>query len=135
MSAIGILTNPNQEIPEGSHHYYDCTLEDQGTAIQFAAITAIEGWLDDAVSGTVINSRTAVNLLNLNDGVLSSGAGGVANFRWNLTDLDAKIVDTTRTVEEHRITLRFTYTRSGLSAGKLTRKVLYRVVNLERITS
>lgn len=134
--AVRLFSDKASEVPEGSHHYYECNLADRGVAIQLAAITAVEGWLYDVETNTIINNRTGVSLLNANDGQVIDDpeTPGQALFRWNLTDADAKIVTASNLVEQHRIELRFTYTRSGMSAGKLTRKILYPVVNLEAIT-
>lgn len=134
---VRVFSEKASHIPEGSHHYYECTLADRGVVIQLAAITAIEGWLHDVDTNIVINGRSAVNLLNANDGQVMDDPDtpGQALFLWNLTDADAKIVTASNTVEQHRITLRFVYTRAGLTPGILTRKVLYPVVNMEAIAS
>lgn len=134
--AVRRFNDRASEVPEGSHHYYECNLADRGVAIQWTAITAVQGWLYDVDTGTVINSRDGVNLLNANDGQVIDDpeTPGQALFRWNLTDSDARIITASNLVEQHLIELRFTYNRSGLSAGKLTRKVFYPVVNVRAIS-
>ena len=120
MPAIKIFTGRHTEVPEGSSHYYECTLEDRDGPIQVAAVTAIVGWLDDNDTGTAINGKTAVDLLNANQGTLVDGGAGVAKFTWALDYDDALIVTVANTSEFHRITLKFTYARSGLPNGTLT---------------
>ena len=120
------LVGDSYRIPSGASHYFECTLEDRGVAIQVAAITDIRGWLDNN-AGIIINGRSDVNLLNANGGVLSDLGDGTAKFTWNLDPADAAIVDPAKTVERHRIRLQFTYARVGLAAGVLPHRVLYDV--------
>jgi hypothetical protein len=134
MPAIKIFSGEDTEVPEGSSHYYECTLEDRGVAIQLAAITAIVASLDDLATGTPINSKTTQNVLNANQGTLVDAGGGVGQFTWALNRGDALVVDASKPSEQHRITLEFTYTRAGLPPGTLTHEVIYRVRNLARIS-
>lgn len=134
MPAIKVFTGEDNEVPEGSTHEFECTLVDQGVAIQLAAIVAVRGWLDDHTTGTAINSRTDVDLKNAGGGVLVDAGGGVGKFTWYLTAADAAILDPAKVAESHRLTLKFTFNRTGgLSAGTLTHEVVYRVRNLARI--
>lgn len=134
MPAVKIFTGENTAVPEGTEHEYECTLVDRKqVAVQFAALTAIWAWLDDHDTNTPINTRIRQNVLNQNGGVVTAGAGGVAVFTLGLDAADALIVNRTKDDEQHRLTLEFTYNRAGGGIGTLTHKVLYRVVNLERI--
>ncbi|WP_291988332.1 hypothetical protein [Luteitalea sp.] len=124
-------------IYEGSSHRYRCEMEDEDSAvIVAAAITDVRGWLDDDESGVTINSRANVSLLGANGGsVVTETIAGVprAVFYWYLTSADAAIVSSADvSSEDHRLTLKFTYTRSGGGSGLLTHRARYPVVALER---
>jgi hypothetical protein len=131
---IKIFTADNTKVPEGSTHEYSCEFEDQsGAPIALSAILSMTAWLHDRETKTVIN-RQAQNVKDANGGVLSAGTGGRAVFTLTLDPVDARIVNRSLEDEQHRLTLKATWTRGGaLADGALTHKVLYRVVNLEVI--
>jgi hypothetical protein len=142
MAAVTVFQGENTLVPEGTSHEYSCTLaEANGTAIQLAAITAVTGWLDDVLTNTTINGRQAVNLKDTGGGTLADAGSGVGLFTWVLGAADAAIVSPQppRTsavddqTEQHRLTLKFAYTRVGGGAGALTHEVLYRVRRMARI--
>jgi hypothetical protein len=133
MPAITIFDTAVTEVPEGSNHEYQCTLVDLGVPIQLAAITAVRFWLDDLETGVALNSRTNIDPIAGAIGVLSDAGGGVGAFLLKLTGADATIADATKVSEQHRLTLKFTYTRVGGGTGTLTHEVIYRVRNLARI--
>jgi hypothetical protein len=129
-------------VGEGTSHHYRCTLaEEDGSPIQLAAITAVRGWLDDESSGNTINGRLN-DLFNQNGGSVVDGATltppetGKAVFFWRFTPADAVIVSSSLAVgqrEWHRITLQFTYTKTGGGTGQLTKQVHYPVQSFARI--
>lgn len=134
MPAIKIFADENTKVPEGTEHEYECTLVDRKqAAVQYGAISAIWLWLDDHETNTPINKRTRQNVLNTNGGTVTAGTSGEAVFTLGLDAADALVVNRAKPEEQHRLTLEFTYTRAGGGVGTLTHKVLYRVVNLERI--
>lgn len=134
MAAIKIFADENSKVPEGTEHEYECTLVDRRqAAVQFGALLAIEAWLDDHDTHTPINKRIAQDVLNANGGAVAAGTDGEAVFTLGLDAADALVVNRVKPDEQHRLTLEFTYTRAGGGVGTLTHKVLYRVVNLERI--
>jgi len=120
-------------IYEGSSHRYRCEMTDEdGSAIVLAAISEIRGWLDDVASGYTINSRANVSLLDTNGGSLVTESGR-AVFYWYLGSADAPIVSTEAVASElHRVTLKFTYTRTVGGPGLLTHRATYPVYALER---
>ena len=107
---------------------YTATIKDQtGTAIPAASMTALTLTLEDVGSGTILNSRTAQNILNANNVTVS--AGGV--MVWTMQPADNAIVSTTAahgSTETHRATFKVSY-GSGLTAY-IVRD--FRVVALDR---
>jgi len=79
--------------------------DEAGVAIPAADLATAKIWLYDHL-GTVINSRTAVNILNTGPGVIT--AGGVLTL--TLAPLDNPIVGTgTETVERHLLIIEWTW--------------------------
>lgn len=136
MSATKIFTGDDSLVPEGTTHVYECTLVDEsGVPIQLTAVLQVEAWLHDVVTSTPIN-RIGQDVKNANGGVLADAGAGVARFTLTLDPVDARIVNRGLADEQHRLTLRFAYFRgTGLTNGGLTRRVLYRVANLEALNS
>ncbi|MGE0362777.1 MAG: hypothetical protein AB7R67_18840 [Vicinamibacterales bacterium] len=132
-----LFIDEDSRVPEGTSHRYVCRLaEEDGSAIQVGAISAIAGWLDDP-QGATINSRANVNLLGAGGGSVADVGGGVAEFTWQLEPADAVISAVGQaadvTYERHQITLKFTYTKVGGGTGQLTKRVRYDVESFERI--
>lgn len=132
MSAYKVFEGLENHVPEGTSHEYACTCaEANGTSIALGAISGILCWLDDVETNTTINSRASQNVLGANGGTLTNQAG-VGLFTLALSATDAVLVGSGPT-ELHRLTLKFTYTRTGGGTGTITRRVFYRVANIERI--
>jgi len=132
-----VLVAEDDRVGEGTSHRYVCRLaEEDGTALQASAITAIVGWLDDPL-GATINSRSAVNLNGASGGSVADVGAGVAEFTWQFEPADAVISVAGQAagvaIERHRITLKFTYNKAGGGTGQITRRVYYDVESLERI--
>ena len=126
-----ILEGEDNLVPEGTSHRYRADLVDEdGVAIQVAAITAITGWLKVHATNAVVNGRNAVNLLNVNGGSLVDVGGGVLRFFWQFDPADAVVVGSDQ-LERHRITVRFAYTKTSGGPGQLTKRTLYDVQALE----
>lgn len=132
-----LIIGDDHRVPEGTSHRYVCTLaEEDGSAIQLLAVTAVRGWLDDP-QGAAINNRTNVDLFGTNGGSLADIGGGVAEFTWKLDPADAVISAVGQQngvpMERHQITLKFTYNKVGGGVGQLTKRVRYDVESFERI--
>lgn len=130
-----ILLDPVYE--GGSHRYRGLLDDEDGSAIQLAAITDIRGWLDDDETGVTINGRANVPLLGQNGGALvTEVVAGVSRavFYWYLTSADAPIVSPANVTQEiHRITLKFTYTRpASAGSGLLPHVTKYPIIAVAR---
>ena len=140
MAAQTIFTGEDTVVPEGTSHEYACRfVEASGAVLELAAITSIALWLDDVRTGTAINSRTNVDVLDDNGGTLEDDADG-ALFTMSFDPADAVIVTQPPSgppvpprVEQHRITLKVGYNKTGGGTGQLTHEVLYRVRSFPRI--
>ena len=130
-----ILTPP---VSEGTSHEYACTFREANSAnspLTKAAISSIKLWLDDARTGTAINSRTNLEVFDASIGSVVD-VDGEAVLTLKFTAADAKIVATAAVLSErHRITLQVTYTKVGGGTGHLTHRAYYDVVSLERISA
>lgn len=114
---------PNDAINEQSSARYTCTLTDiAGTTIADGAVSAIVATLVDAEDGTVINSRSAQSVLNVNGGTLSSG---VLTLVLSTSDTIAR---GRRALQARRLTIKVTY-----SAGVLTHEIGFFVRSLSEI--
>src|SRR5574341_857594 len=80
-------------------------VDEAGTAIPAADLSTVKMWLYDE-AGTVINSRTAVNILNAGPGAVDSGG----NLVLTLTAADNPIVSTQSTnLERHLLVIEWTW--------------------------
>jgi hypothetical protein len=131
-------------VDEKSDAEYECTFIDAaGGALNAAAITAITATLKDVPTDAVINSRDAQNVRNINGGTLAADG----KFTLQLGELDNILVGTPpaadvfesgwkrtgEALEEHRLTLRVTYTKAGGGTGKLNHEVRFFVQSLEDV--
>lgn len=120
MTTIG----PDQAITERSSAQYRCTFTDlTGATITGAAITAITASLYDH-DGTVINSRTAQNVLGANGGALTGSA-----FALTLGALDTVAVGT-REMQPRTLVLRVTF-----DTGVITHEVRFHVRNVGTVAN
>jgi hypothetical protein len=107
-------------IPERTSHRYTGTFVDAtGTAIPAASIVSITATLRDVTSDTIINGRSAQNVLNANGGVLNPTTGV---FTLSLTPDDAPILAGGLRRQKRLLTLHVTYTD-----GELYHEVIYYV--------
>lgn len=112
-------------INEQSTAQYACTLTDEtGAAIDSGAVTGIVATLKDAADDTVINARSAQDVLGVNGGTL--GASGA--FALVLSTLDT-IARGTAPLQLRRLTFKVTYT-----TGVLTHEVCFYVRSLADIS-
>ena len=94
---MGPTTLQEYELFEGSSGKLTFTITDEdGVVIPAASIVSAVLTLKDKQTGTIINSRTAQNILNAN-GVTISSAGVLV---WEISYLDTAMVGTDRS-EEH----------------------------------
>lgn len=123
-------------VPKGTSHELAFTFEEANAAaspLQTAAISSIKLWLDDAESGTTINSRQDLEVKNASIGTLAD-VSGVATLTLAFEPGDAAIVGAPAPAKErHRVTLKVSYTRTGGGAAQLTHRAYYDVTSLERI--
>jgi hypothetical protein len=105
---------------------YTGTLTDEsGAAVSGSALTAATLTLFDDVTGTVINSRNAQNVLNAN-GVTIDNFGALT---WVMAPADNTIVKSGLSVERHRAVFTFTW-----GAGKqLVHEVVIAVTNIRMV--
>lgn len=104
-------------------------VDEDGVGIPATALTAVTYTLYDYSSGSIINSRNGVNMLNANGGTVSSVSGSEGNFVIPITVLDSVIVDTTKLSEIHVALVRFT-TADSAGSGELR----FTVQNVKKIT-
>ena len=90
----------------GTTGTYSVVLKDQtGTRIPDTAFSAITLTLVDEESATVLNTRSAQDVLNLNDCTINA----VGEFVWHIQTADTPTVDATKRVEYHRAIFRFVF--------------------------
>lgn len=112
-------------VNEGTTARYACTLTDHtGAAIDSAAVSAIVATLKDANDETVINSRNAQSVLNVNGGTMGSAGA----FALVLSSLDT-IARGTAALQPRRLTLKVTFT-----TGVVTHEISYFVRSLADIS-
>jgi len=96
-----VLTRAQRRVNEATTDLYEAVIEDEnGDAIAAASLTTLTLTLWDKLTGTVINSRNAQNVLNTN-GVTVDASG---NLVWTMTPADNALTGTTLTngqIEEH----------------------------------
>lgn len=127
MAIQTVLTN---KIPEQTTPKITAVIKDEnGTAIPASSLDTLTLDLynqSDAPTFTVINLRSAQNVLNAN-GVTVDASG---NLTWQMVTADNVIIDSTLKTEKHRAVFNWTY-----SAGAKTGRHIIdlTVVNLEKI--
>lgn len=89
--------------------YRASLLDDNGNGIPAASVASMTLDWTDKTTGTVINGRSAQNVLNAN-GVTLDGAG---NLAWTLSTLDTILVTAANTREVHRALFRWTLVAGG----------------------
>jgi len=92
-------------------------LDNAGAVIPVANLSALTMTLRDARSGSIVNSRSAQNVLNSN-GVTVNSSGALV---WTIAILDTTLLDATLESEEHAAEILFT-TTSGLK-GKIVHRL------------
>ena len=115
--------------PEGSTSLISGTLVDEtGAALGSSQLTAFTMTLYAVIDGLpIINSRSAVNILNAGPGTISAGGA------WTITlaPEDNDIVSTSAPADEtHRLLLEWTYS-AGAKKGKC--EIEFRVRNLDKV--
>ncbi len=112
--------------PEASTAILTGTIRDgAGNAVPAASLTTLALTLFDRATGTVINSRNAVSILNTNGGTVTSG--GVLTL--TLSPSDMALVSQSAAQETHVAFLRWTY-NAGADAGE--QEVVFTVTNLAK---
>ncbi len=129
MASRARFTVPD-EIPERTSWTYSARLVDgQGQAIPRAAINTLllTLYLDNGAK-PIINNVTAVNILNVDRGVVGETDG---SLRINFRPDDSQIIDDTATTEVHVALVRCTYNGAQ---DAFSREIGYKVRNLARLT-
>lgn len=104
-------------------------VDEDGVGIPATSLVTFTYTLYDYSSGSIINSRSAVNMLNANGGTVSSAVGEEGNFVIPVAVLDSVIVDTTKQSEVHVALVRFT-TADSAGSGELR----FTLKNVKKIT-
>lgn len=106
---------------------YSATLYDQaGAVVPASTLATLTLTLYDVATGTIINSRNAQNVLNLN-GVTISEAGAVV---WTMLPADNQIVTASRTYELHRAVFVATWDTTKSAVHEIT----IRVKNIQKVS-
>lgn len=85
--------------PEASNAQYTAYLKDEtGVAVELADISALTLTLRDKLTRTIINSRTAQNVLNTNNVTVHATSGLVT---WSIQALDVTPVNRNQPYAEH----------------------------------
>lgn len=112
-------------VPEKSTYLYDTLIDDPtGLPLDPGSVSSIRMWLRDLTSDTIVNSRSDVEVLNQNGGVLTTG-----RFTFQFTSDDTAYVWTGSltlprgTAEKRALTLDFHL----IGAGRVTHKVTFYV--------
>jgi hypothetical protein len=93
-------------VTERTSAEYTCTLQDEdSTAVPGSTLTALTLSLIDVATGTVLNSRTAQNVLNANNVTVSE----LGVLVWALQPADNAIIDSRRATERHQAIFRATW--------------------------
>lgn len=94
----------------GTSGLFSGTLRDAaGVAIPLANINSATLTLRDGSSGTIVNSRDAQNVLNLNSVTIHATSGAIS---WSILPADTTLVGTTGETEEHVATFTITFETS-----------------------
>lgn len=119
------------EVLEGSSATWTGYLRDAaGVAIASADIVALTITLYDRLTDTIINSRTAQDILNANNVTVHATSGLIT---WEVQPADNVIVGTslkTNKSEEHVALIECTYDTSK----KLKKEIKIKVVNLNKVS-
>jgi hypothetical protein len=95
-----------------------------------AAIVSILATLKTATTGVVINERLDQDVLDDNDGTVA--LNGTLTLRLSGLN-DMIIVDSTQSLEQHRLTLVVTYNKTGGGTDQITQEILFWVKNSAEI--
>jgi len=127
---MAIQTVLTDKIPEQTTPKITAVIKDEnGVAIPGTSLDTLTldfYNLSDGPTFAVINSRTAQNVLNLND--VTVDASG--NLIWQMVPADNAVIDATLKTENHRAVFNWTYS-SGAKTGRHI--IDLTVVNLEKI--
>lgn len=115
-------------LKEKTTHVYTATIKDEnGTVVPAASLTTLTLTLYAKQSGTIINSRSAQNILNANNVTVNSS--GV--LTWTMQPDDNAIVNSALLTESHIALFEWTYS-SGSKYGKHEIELV--VSNLTKVT-
>ena len=90
----------------GTFLYSGTLLDENGAPVTLAALTAFTMDLVDKATGTVLNSRTAVDILNTNGGTFHATTGA---FTFRFQAADNVIVTDAKQTERHIATFHATW--------------------------
>lgn len=121
-----IAGDDGKGINEQTSGRYSCQLVDEN-GLGFGGVVSLSLTLFDKNTLTIINNRSAQDVLNTNNVVFDTATGILT---WDLQPADNAIVDDTRRVEEHRA--RFTAKWSG-SSKQVNDEIVLKVINLRRL--
>jgi hypothetical protein len=117
-----------QEVAELSSALLTWTLEDEtGAPVILTNLATLTWTLTNEATGLTINSRTGVNIKNLNGGTVHATTGACTLV---LTPNDNALIDPTRSSERHIAFLKGTYNGG---AGVVEKEIVYTVRSLVQV--
>ena len=114
---------------EQTTHVLSATmLDENGTPIPASSAASCTLTLYETASETIINSRSATNILNTNGG--SWDVNGL--WKYTLTAADNAIINTAVAEETHTALITYTYSSNPVMTGR--HLIVFRVRNLSKVT-
>jgi hypothetical protein len=124
-----------------SPDYYATLVDPTGALVPGSLLTTLTLTLYDVVSGSVLNSRNAQNVLNLNDVTVYNTAQSVTlsggtvvsfNLWWAMRAADNVILGT-RELERHVALFTATWTDANNKPRQLEHEIVILVTNLQKV--
>lgn len=115
-------------VKERTTAVYRATIQDEtGAALGAALLTTLTLTLYDEQTGTILNARSAQNVLNANNVVVD--ANGV--LTWTMQPADNALVTSTQVVERHIALFTFTWS-GGTKTGRW--EAAFTIANLGQVS-
>lgn len=110
MSNPVTLRGSDDPVPAGSTFVYGGTFKDEsGNAIAASDLVSLTLTLVDTVSGAIVNSVNAVDVLNTGRGTVSAGGVFAITLGQHPNEADTALLDSTDSQEDRSIVLEWTY--------------------------
>lgn len=116
---------------ENQSGIYTARLKDEtGTALGSSLLNSLTLTLYDKVSGDILNSRSAQNVLNANQ--VTVDTAGLLTWYWLPTDM--VLIDDTKLTETHIAIFEVKWTDSGSRLRQLNHEVVFTVNAIDNLT-